>query len=393
MRSLDPMSLQAMLVCRDPDVVQLLPRLLTDFRIQCQVMESTVEAVRKINREKFDGIFADFDVEGAGDVLRTVRRSPANRKSVSFAIIGKATSVKTAFDTGANFVVYKPLSREKARSSLRAAHGLMMRERRRYFRHNTDARVSVSGEGLEEASARLIDLSIGGMAIRVFERIAIRGKLQFTFPLPETQVQLHAEGEVTWSTAGGHHGIQFTYLPDDARYFLEKWLAAHADLAEANDRLAPVAVPETKRRSSPEPAPSAAPVEPVEPELAATPVVHSWADISEEADAAIGARTRSALRGTVEATLTAVVLRNGKPTILQGECHDLTEEGVGTEFAADLLVGERVLLEMALPDRAVTAHAEIRFRKGQSYGFRFITLTDDQRDFIKEYWQTLPLAE
>src|SRR5579859_4069463 len=159
------MSLQAMIVCRDPGVLQLLHRLLTDLKIESQVCESTVEAMLKLNREKFDGILADFDVDGADEVLKTVRRSPANRRSVSFAIIGKATSVKDAFDTGANFVVYKPLSRDKAGHSLRAAHGLMMRERRRYFRHSVDARVAVTGEGIRETTARLVDLSTGGMAV------------------------------------------------------------------------------------------------------------------------------------------------------------------------------------------------------------------------------------
>ena len=161
------MSLQAIIVCRDESVLQLLPRMLAELEIAHQVCETTVEAVLKVTREKFDGIFADFDVDGADEVLKTVRRSPANRKSVSFAIIGKNTSIKSAFETGANFVVYKPLSRDKARHSLRAAHGLMMRERRRYFRHSVDARCTVSGEGMKETTARIIDLSSGGMAIRL----------------------------------------------------------------------------------------------------------------------------------------------------------------------------------------------------------------------------------
>ena len=382
-----------MIVCRDASVLQLLQRMLTDLKIDAQVCESTVEATLKINREKFDGILADFDVDGADEVLKTARRSPANRRSVSFAIIGKTTSVKAAFDTGANFVVYKPLSRDKARHSLRAAHGLMMRERRRYFRHAVDARVTVTGEGVKETSARLVDLSTGGMAVRLLESTAIRGKLQFSFTLPETDIQVKAEGEVTWSSSGGRTGVQFTYLPDDARYFLDKWLAARTEVAELPEGGAPQEpkkVSRTRTESTPQASTLAAVATMRAPAKEAGP---STKDISAEVEEVIGARGRTSLRGEVRASLVAVALRGGKTVALRGECTDLSEDGVGAELKGELLIGERVLLEMALAERSVTAHAEVRHRTENHYGFRFLTLAEDQRAFIAEYWRTLPPVE
>src|SRR5205085_2112287 len=105
------------------------------------------------------------DVEGARDLLAQVRNVPFNRNSILFGITHRRTSFRTAFEQGANFVLEKPLAPDRALRSVRAAHALMLRERRRTFRHNIDTVVLLQlGRGAE-TRARGVDLSEGGMAI------------------------------------------------------------------------------------------------------------------------------------------------------------------------------------------------------------------------------------
>jgi hypothetical protein len=50
------------------------------------------------------------------------------------AIVEPSIALKAVFQTGAHFVLYKPVSSERAKSSFRAARALMKSERRRNIR-------------------------------------------------------------------------------------------------------------------------------------------------------------------------------------------------------------------------------------------------------------------
>ena len=106
-----------MLLCADEKIVRVLRRTLGDLDIGVELCASSDVALRKLTRERFEAIIVDCAGAGAAEVLRNARSSPGNKRAVAVAILDPDSGLRSAFDAGANFVLYKPVSVEKAKST------------------------------------------------------------------------------------------------------------------------------------------------------------------------------------------------------------------------------------------------------------------------------------
>ena len=109
-------------------------RVLGDLDIEVDLCAGADAALRKLTRQRFEAIIADCADDGAFEVLRSARSAPCNKQAVAVAIVEPIVGLKAVFDIGAHFVLYKPVSSERAKSSFRAARALMKSERRRNVR-------------------------------------------------------------------------------------------------------------------------------------------------------------------------------------------------------------------------------------------------------------------
>jgi CheY-like chemotaxis protein len=176
-------------------------------------------------KRKFDAVIIDCDdVQNGFDLLRTLRQTESNAKTVSFAVVNGKTTTQQAFQSGANFVLQKPLTLMHASRCFNAALNFMVRERRRYFRHPVDMPVRISLAQNQEMTAKATNLSEGGMAIRVLGKLAKDAQGQITFTLPMVNVSLELKGEIAWADGTGRAGIRFLEVPQSSQYQLEKWL-------------------------------------------------------------------------------------------------------------------------------------------------------------------------
>ena len=186
-------------------------------------------ALEIARRQKYEALLLEVDdVEGARDLLAQVRNVPFNRNSILFGITHRRTSFRTAFEQGANFVLEKPLAPDRALRSVRAAHALMLRERRRTFRHNIDTVVLLQlGRGAE-TRARGVDLSEGGMAIYLSVPPTLGHEVAFRFLLPETGQWLEGRCVIAWIEQN-RVGLQFTTVRKDLKVDLANWLTTQLD--------------------------------------------------------------------------------------------------------------------------------------------------------------------
>ena len=125
------MGLRSLLLCSDEKIVRVLRRVLGDLEIEVDLCPNSDSALRKLTRQRFEGIIADLADDGAIEVLRSARAAPCNKQAVAVAIVEPIVGLKAVFEVGAHFVLYKPVSSERAKSSFRAARALMKSERRR----------------------------------------------------------------------------------------------------------------------------------------------------------------------------------------------------------------------------------------------------------------------
>lgn len=201
-------------------------------------------------------------------------------------------------------------------------------------------------------------------------------RVRLRFLLPETGGAIEGDGEVTWVDSYGRAGVHFASIEGDGQERLEEWLLARAVVGEGREEEGG----EGGRPSRPRAAKGPMRVEVVEAEAA-------------EAEERADARTRGIFRGRTQGRLTVVLIRSGKVIVIHGHCEDLSEEGLGGAMDGEFLVGDKVLIELALSEfeEPLRLHAEVRHRSGNYYGFSFVALDPKQRKTIKRISEDLPV--
>ena len=80
--------------------------------------------------------------------------------------------------------------------------------------------------------------------------------------------------------------------------------------------------------------------------------------------------------------------------IQHGRTKDIAEGGLGATIPGEIAIGEVVELEFQLPQMTepLKFKAEVRYRRGFQYGFRFLHPTEQQKEIIRRNTHSLPLA-
>lgn len=230
------MGLKSLLLCSDEKIVRVLRRVLGDLDIEVELSPNSDTALRKLTRQRFEAIIADLSDDGATEVLKSARNAPCNRQAVAVAIVDPAVGLKAVFQIGAHFVLYKPVSSERAKSSFRAARALMKSERRRNSRVAVQIPVVMrSSEAGGNMKVTTIDLSEGGMAIRLPSRRRPTGRWQVAFTLPGNRVELEVPAEFAWEGSREQGGLRFVQPPAAFTHQLREWLKQNSADAEQDD--------------------------------------------------------------------------------------------------------------------------------------------------------------
>jgi len=230
------MKLKSLVLCSDEKIVRVLRRVLGDLEIDVDLCSDADSALRKLTRQRFEAIIVDVTDSGASDVLRSARSAPCNKQAVAVAIVEAAVGLKAVFAVGAHFVLYKPVSSERAKSSFRAARALMKSERRRNTRIAVQIPVVLrSAELGGNMRVTTIDLSEGGMAVDMPNRRRPTGRWQIAFTLPGTQSTLELPAEFAWEGSGAQAGLRFQQISPEATRQLQDWLKQNSPDAEQDD--------------------------------------------------------------------------------------------------------------------------------------------------------------
>ncbi|MGC2449094.1 MAG: PilZ domain-containing protein [Candidatus Sulfotelmatobacter sp.] len=230
------MALKSLLLCSDEKIVRVLRRVLGDLEIEVELCLRAETALRKLTRQRFEAIIADLSDDGASEVLSSARNAPCNKQAVAVAIVEPIVGLKAVFQVGAHFVLYKPVSSERAKSSFRAARALMKSERRRNIRVAVEIPVVMrSSQAGGNIKVTTIDLSEGGMAIALPNRHRPTGRWEIAFSLPGTGRELEIPAEFAWESAKKQGGLRFVQPTEQARQQLQEWLRQNSPEAEQDD--------------------------------------------------------------------------------------------------------------------------------------------------------------
>jgi c-di-GMP-binding flagellar brake protein YcgR len=369
------MGLISLIFSRDERTVRILKLLLADLEIEAEVVADFARAQEDLRRRKFDGIFAECEEEEGATLLRSVKKSKHNKRSIAFALSGTEVKMGAAFEMGAHFVVHKPLVSEKVKRTLKAAHGLMMREQRSQYRHPASTHVSVKSGSNTAFSGSLRDLSQGGALIESVTVLRKGQPIQLRFVLPETEIPIEAVGHVSWSDPMGRAGVEFKTLPDAAQQELTRWVIQRSMEEDPPDEVSVI-------------------------ETASAPAQTKITDADEGLELQVeivepeteDSRLRATLRAQHQAPLKVLAFDGGKPVVAHGKCINLSELGMAADLDEDLKLDDAVLVMITLPDSStMTLHAHIRYQDEKRYGVEFVALSEIDRKLLHAKLSDLPV--
>ena len=139
-------------------------------------------------------------------------------------IVSGSSGRKHLESKGASFIFEKPISVEQAVHTLSAARNMILDERLRYHRETLDVPVSLTYTNRTRQRAHLMNLSQGGIGVRLQRPHETSGVVKVSFTLPGTKLAMKFAGQVAWKDKQGNAGIRFTEAETVSKRQLRLWL-------------------------------------------------------------------------------------------------------------------------------------------------------------------------
>ena len=219
------MGLHCLIVTCDPNLIGQVKASLDMRGASLHLRQDSASAIELAARRHLDGLVIDCDdVPGGTEAIAQARNSRSNTQTLIFAVVNGSTSAGAALDLGANFVLCKPLQESRLRGILDIALPKMEREHRRYFRYEIDLPVWFRNHLGQSFTARMKNVSEGGIAIKLVDPVRLKGIVPLEFEVPSIEPQVfHAKADVVWSDAF-EMGLRFLYIEKESEVALRSWL-------------------------------------------------------------------------------------------------------------------------------------------------------------------------
>jgi CheY-like chemotaxis protein len=176
-----------------------------------------------MDRKKFEAVIIDFGMPGGDSLLQEIHQQRQGKIMVA-AILGPQTTAREAFSMGARFVLYEPITLDRALQGLRAVRSLLYPQRRQQLRKPAYAPVCLRFIPGREIKAVVLNVSEGGIAVRLPEPATVRQSVRARFNLPGIRDAIDVQGQIAWVDKNGRAGIRFVHLPGRLHTQLKQWL-------------------------------------------------------------------------------------------------------------------------------------------------------------------------
>src|SRR6202521_656102 len=160
--------LKLLVVEDDAASLELMTEVFRSLKADVRPVSDSEEAARRVNQEKFDGIFLDLEMPNLHgfDLARGIRKSSWNKSTPIIIVTGRdeRETMQEAFAVGATFFLQKPIDRQKLSTLFRIVSGGMLENRRRNTRVPLQTAVTCT-VGSRTVRGMAWNLSEGGMQL------------------------------------------------------------------------------------------------------------------------------------------------------------------------------------------------------------------------------------
>lgn len=198
---------------------------LNEMQIAC-ICSGTAGFDRAVASSKFEAILLDMPADEALAAIRSIRNGKLNRYCIVLSFVGDGQSAAAAWAAGANFTIRRTSEYgSDLKKAFQSAHGLILREKRRYHRQPISIPVEILSNG-KRFTGQMLDISERGACVECAVPMP-KQAMQLRFCLPGSQT-IRVEALPAWAR-GAKIGIQFTAVDEAARAAISQWLISQLD--------------------------------------------------------------------------------------------------------------------------------------------------------------------
>ncbi len=212
-------------VAAKPTCISVLEQAAAQTQLSTDYCDTAQHAVERLGQRCYSALVLDLDHPGMKSAIEMTHLLPATERPVVFAMVSPRMPVATAYEYGANFVLYKPLQLEQILRSIRAARGFMPSERRQSARHGVRHLVHFDIPGEACHPALLLEVSASGMSVQTTGAITLTENVPFRLQLPHVPA-VKGSAEVIWTDSSGRAGLVFSRMAAQTRQHIQTWLAS-----------------------------------------------------------------------------------------------------------------------------------------------------------------------
>lgn len=222
------MPLLALIVSNEDRDVRVLQEVLHELHVETEVCSTAGQAEGVLIRRPVDAVLLDTELPGVLAVIEGLTRRQGAEQPRVLAILGGKDGARNAFDIGAHFVLYRPISRDRSLVSLEYAFRSGGKDRRGGNRRDVFLSTTVTSPATEPVPVSLMNLSPTGTRVRAKKRLPPDSKLYFEFQIPGQMATVRLSGNVVWQDVQGRAGIRFASVPASSRKAIDQWLEGAA---------------------------------------------------------------------------------------------------------------------------------------------------------------------
>lgn len=219
-------ALSALLLSNDPAAVRVTNRILDKFSFKVNTVTTAPAASQLMGAQRYDLAVYDQSTTGAIELASQKSSLPPG---VVFAMLDDCRKAGIA-GKRIHFTLSKPLNPDVFARSIKAAYGLILKEKRAAFRHQVSirpayARIIQRGQTQDIPDPQIVNLSQTGLCLTASGALLPQDAMvQIGIPLPDQRGVARTTGKVIWADFSGKAGVNFLHIPSEEEKKLAAWL-------------------------------------------------------------------------------------------------------------------------------------------------------------------------
>lgn len=222
-----------MVVDDELDVLKLIKAMVEPLGCEVLTMADSREAARRLESEKFDGVFVDVRMPHLDgfELTRRVRASALNRGAPVVMLTGfdDVETMRQGFRVGATFFLGKPFTRERIHSLFGAVRGALLREKRHHTRLPLRTTVDCTCDQ-KHFKAGSLNLGESGMLLEPSGGLAVGQEFDLTFEVPEAPARLQVRARAVRKEPPDRIAVEFLAPALEAREAIQRYINAGVKL-------------------------------------------------------------------------------------------------------------------------------------------------------------------